>query len=95
MVTLGDVVSGVLQNLNRPQKDLISQVWTRLAGEKAARHTWPHSLTRKRLLVEVENSGWMYTLGMRKRELLQGLIELMGASRVNQLSFRIGERKDA
>ncbi len=50
---------------------------------------------QRRLVVEVENSGWMYTLGMERTQLLEGLLELMGAGKVRELSFRIGERRDA
>ena len=64
-------------------------------GEEAARHSWPHRLMGGRLLVEVENSGWMYTLNLKKPQLLEGLMELLGAARVKGLGFRIGEKKDA
>lgn len=97
-VALGDLVPGILQNLSqgsRPSRDAMEEIWMRLVGKGAAQHSWPRSLTQKRLLVEVENSGWMYTLRTRQLELLRGLIELMGAGRVNALSFRIGERKNA
>ncbi|MBI3317655.1 MAG: DUF721 domain-containing protein [Candidatus Omnitrophica bacterium] len=95
---LADLLPGVLQSLRpdtRPSLERIEQVWRRIAGEKAASHSWPRSLQRGRLLVEVENSGWMYTLSPRRPQLLQGLIEWLGAGRVRDLSFRIGEPTDA
>ena len=61
-------------------------------GEEAAQHSWPRKLEQGTLTVEVENSGWMYVLGMKKRELLEGWIELIGAARVKGLSFRMGEK---
>jgi len=90
------VLTGLLQHLKAEAKPTLEEmqgVWRRLAGEEAAQHSWPKSLRQRRLTVEVENSGWMYTLGLKKNQLLQGLIELMGAERVKQLSFRMGERK--
>jgi len=42
-------------------------------------------------LVEVENSGWMYTLNLKKEKLLQGLIEAFGAGQVKGVRFRMGE----
>lgn len=72
----------------------VASVWKRLAGEEAAQHSWPRKLTRGMLTIEVENSGWMHVLGMKKGELLEGWIELMGVARVKGLSFRIGERPD-
>lgn len=84
-----------MQGGGHPSQEEIVGLWRRLVGEEAARHSWPRRLTQQRLIVEVENSGWMYTLGSRKAQLLEGLVELLGAGRVRQLSFRIGERKDA
>jgi len=43
----------------------------------------------------VENSGWMHELRMKKLQLQEGLIEMMGAGRVRELSFRIGEKRNA
>lgn len=79
----------------RPFKEAIDQVWARLVGKEVAQHSWPRSLSRGRLLVEVENSGYLFTLSLKKNELLQGLIELLGANRVRSLSFRMGEGQDA
>jgi len=94
---IGSILIGVVQRLQgggHPSREEIAGHWRRLAGEEVARHSWPCRLTQRRLIVEVENSGWMYTLGSRKAQLLEGLVELLGAGRVRQLSFRIGERKD-
>lgn len=63
-------------------------------GERAARHSWPKRLTSGRLLVEVENSGWMYTLTLRKAQLTQGLTDHFGAGLIQELTFRIGEREE-
>ena len=84
-----------LQGEGRPSLEEIGQVWKRLAGDRAAEHSWPRQLSRQRLVVEVENSGWMHALRMRKAQLQEGLIELMGAGRVREVSFRIGEKVDA
>lgn len=79
----------------KPSREEMADLWKRLVGEEAARHSWPRRLLGRRLVVEVENSGWMYALGMKKGHLVEGLIELLGASRVRGLVLRIGERKDA
>lgn len=97
---LGDLLPKVLQELRaegRPSLEAIQESWRRLVGEEAAHHSWPRKLTRGRFLVEVDNSGWMYTLSLKKPQLLQGLIELLGARHIKDLSFRIGEKekKDA
>ena len=95
---ISTVLSGLLRKLQadvRPSLEEIALVWKQLVGEEAAQHSWPRRLVQRRLVVEVENSGWMYTLGMERTQLLEGLLELMGAGKVRELSFRIGERRDA
>lgn len=69
-------------------------LWGILVGAQAARHSWPVRLAEGGLVVEVENSGWLYELSLRKGELLEGLMELMSARRVRRLSLRLGERKE-
>ena len=95
---IGSILSGLLHKLQadgRPSLEEIAQTWERLAGEETAQHSWPRRLNRQQLVVEVENSGWMHALRLRKLQLREGLIELMGAGRVRELLFRIGERKNA
>ncbi len=96
--SLGEVLPGLLRKLQaegRPSLEEVAEVWKRLVGEEAARSSWPKRLNRQRLVVEVENSGWMHDLRMKKTRIQEGLIEFMGAGRVKELSFRIGEKRDA
>ncbi len=93
-----DVLRGLIRGLKaegRPSLELVAETWARLVGEEAAKASWPKRLTQGRLIVEVENSGWMYALNLKKDQLLEGLIELLGINRVESLSFRVGERTDA
>ncbi len=92
--SLAQVLPGVLKKLEsekRPSLEAVQKAWRRLAGQKAARHSWPRSLVRGQLLIEVENSGWMYALNLEKERLLKGLVELLGEDRLKSLRFRIGE----
>ena len=92
------LLPGALRQLKaeeRPSLEQICAAWEQLVGPEAVRHSWPKRLVRENLTVSVENSGWMYELNLRKTELLEGLIELLGAGRVRHLTLRIGERKDA
>ena len=94
---ISTVLLGLLRKLQadtRPSLEEIEQIWQQLVGEEASQHSWPQRLARQRLVIAVENSGWMYTLGMRKAHLLEGLIELMGAGKVRELSFQMGEKGD-
>ena len=96
--SLGSILPKVIQEMQkdpRPCLEEVQDIWRQVAGDEAAQHSWPRRLTGKRLVVEVENSGWMYTLNLKKQALLQGLVERLGADRVEELAFRIGEKKDA
>ena len=96
--SLGNILPKVIQGMQRdprPSLEEVQEIWERLAGREAAQHSWPRRLSGKRLTVEVENSGWMYTLNLKKPSLLQGLMEQLGENRVEELAFRIGEKKDA
>lgn len=96
-IPLSSVLAKVLESMQsdgKPTQEHIQAVWARVAGEEAARHSWPQRLYQLALVVEVENSGWIYTLNLRKAELLEGLIELLGTGTVRRLEFRIGERKN-
>ncbi len=95
---LSEILPQIVQGLrseSRPTLEAAEKAWSRTAGKAAALHSWPKHLTKGRLLVEVENSGWMYTLSLKKQELLKGLIRSLGGGRVKELQFRIGEREDA
>ncbi|MCM8794418.1 MAG: DUF721 domain-containing protein [Candidatus Omnitrophica bacterium] len=96
---LADILPQAMRSMKKGQahltKEEIEGVWTKVAGPQAAQHSWPHRMTKKRLIIEVESSGWMYTLNLKRQQLLVGLIELLGADRVTALNFRIGEKKDA
>ncbi len=84
-----------MRGAGRPTKEVMELSWGRVVGEEAAKSSWPRRLVGGKLTVEVGNSGWMYTLSSKKLEILEGLIELLGTSRVKSLSFRIGEGKNA
>ena len=95
---LSFILAGVLKRMEkggRPSLEEVDSIWEQLVGKEGARHSWPKRLVGRRLVVEVENSGWMYALGMKKAQLLEGLIELLGAGCVKVLALRIGEQKDA
>lgn len=96
--SLGELLPKVLKDLKanpRPSWEAIQEAWARVAGKEAARHSWPRSLLKGRLMVEVDSSGWIYTLNLKRSQILQGLIERFGAGRVKGLSLRIGERMNA
>lgn len=95
---LSALLPGVLRQLQGEERLSLEQIgaaWKQLVGSEASSHSWPRRLVGIGLTVEVENSGWMYELNLRKTDLLEGLIELLGAGRVRRLTLRMGEKKDA
>lgn len=93
--SLGKIVGPLLQKMHleaRPSREHVDRVWRRLVGQEAARHSWPSVLSKGRLVVSVDSSGWMYTLAQKRQELLEGLVELLGMHQMKSLSFRIGEK---
>lgn len=98
VTSIGKILPKVLREIGSEThftREVVDEAWGRVAGEEAARHSRPIGVRRGRVTVEVENSGWMYALGLKRAQLVEGLMELLGAARAKTLSLRIGERKDA
>lgn len=88
------VVKSVIERLDKqsnPTSDDIAKIWKEIAGEKAFRHSRPNSLRKKRLVINVDASAWLYELTMKKGELLKMLKEKVGEDKIKELQFRIGE----
>jgi predicted nucleic acid-binding Zn ribbon protein len=93
--SLQKIVTPLLQKMRRdapPSREGVDRIWKQLVGAQAARHSWPSALSKGRLMVAVDSSGWMYTLAQKRQELLNGLVELLGMHQMKSLSFRIGEK---
>ena len=91
---LSEIVSGLIHEIRqkgKPTREAIEQAWEVLVGKEAANHSRPKALTEGVLWIEVENSSWMYTLGLNKLDVLQGLIEWIGAVHIRDLKFRIAD----
>ena len=91
--SLGVILTPLLEKMRRarPYREEVDQLWRRLAGRQAAKHSWVSSLSKGRMIIGVDSSGWMYALDKHREELLEGLVELLGAHHVRNLSFRIGD----
>ncbi len=80
-----------LDNNSNPYSEEIEKTWKDIAGGKAFAHSKPASLRKKRLVVSVDSSSWLYELTLRKGELLAKLKKKIGGDKVEELQFRIGE----
>ena len=91
---IDNVIKSVIEKLGRqsnPTSDEIDKIWKEAAGARAAGHSRPASLRKKRLVVNVDGSSWLYELTLRKRELLTELKKKVGSDKIKELQFRIGE----
>jgi predicted nucleic acid-binding Zn ribbon protein len=91
--SIGDVTKNIIGKLakNRCEKEKkILGAWRQAAGERYCEHTQPVSLRRKELVVNVESSGWLYDLTMRKQEISEKLKKRLKDD-FGKVRFRIGE----
>ena len=93
---IDSVIKSVIEKLNKtsnPTRDNVNieKIWKEVAGEKAFVHSRPASLRKKKLVINVDGSSWLYELTLRKEELLAGLKRGLGKNKVKELQFRIGE----
>ena len=91
---IDSVVKSIIQKLDKqsnPTSDDMENIWKKVAGKKAFPHTKPASLRKKRLVINVDGSTWLYELTLRKDELLTGLKKRLGEDKIKELQFRIGE----
>ncbi len=91
-------IDGIIKTLieklskdERPTSEEIGAAWTEAAGDKAVRHARPVSLRKKRLIINVDGSSWLYELTLRKESLLVKMKQRLGQEKIKELQFRIGE----
>jgi len=91
---IDSIVKSIIEKLDRHSNlttDEIEKGWKQLVGKKAFSHTKPVALGKKKLVINVDGSAWLYELTLRKNELLAGLKERFGEDKIKELQFRIGE----
>lgn len=64
--------------------------WSRIVGEKIARHSAPLALRDGVLLVQVESSVWAQELTLLKPRIQRALEAELGPDRVKEIRFRSG-----
>ena len=89
---LKKIISRIGDKGSLTQED-VRGAWDTAVGEKAAAHSRPRSLKDSRLIVNVDGSGWLYELTIRKKEILRKLEEAFKGKKIKELTLRIGELK--
>lgn len=82
---------GRLERDSGPTTEDIGAAWKRAAGEAAFKHTKPAALRKKRLIINVDGSSWLYELTLKKEALLAEMRKILGEDKIKELQFRIGE----
>ena len=71
----------------------VVEAWVYAVGKAASKHSKPVSFNKSVLLVNIDDSGWLYELTIKKKEVLKKLIEKLKGKKLNGIRFRIGELK--
>ena len=59
----------------KAEEENIGKAWASAVGKKAHAHTKPVAVRRAALIVNVDNSSWLYELTLKKRETLKKMQE--------------------
>jgi len=92
---LGDVLKNVISDIGKKKRfsEELKEAWEKAAGKKAAGHTRAVSLRKGRLAINVDDSGWLYDLTLKKKELLKKIEEKLKNKNIKEIRFRIGDVK--
>ncbi|MFA6320253.1 MAG: DUF721 domain-containing protein [Candidatus Omnitrophota bacterium] len=94
--SIENIVKDVIKSLSgsdRVSEEEVVDAWVGAVGEKAAKHTKPVSIKKGIMTVNIDGSGWLYEVTVRKKELLKKLEGKIKGKQVKVLRFRIGEIK--
>jgi predicted nucleic acid-binding Zn ribbon protein len=86
------IISGFVGKGKLTEEEIRS-AWSLVVGEKAARHSRPRALTDSRLIVHVDDSGWLYELTTRKKYILDNLSAKLKGKKLKDITLRIGDIK--
>lgn len=95
--SIENIVKDVIKNLSgteRVSEEEVVGAWVGAVGEKAGKHTKPVSIKKGVMTVNVDGSGWLYEVTIRKKELLEKLEGKIKGKQIKVLRFRIGEIKE-
>ena len=93
----GDLVGSVIKNLSGKERlgaEEIAEAWQEAVGTAAAKHSIPVSFKKASLVVNVENSSWLYELTVQKKEIIKTLERELRGKKIKELRLRIGDIKE-
>ena len=69
--------------------DRVKRAWQKAVGKRFYPHTQPTSFQRRKLVVNVDSSGWLYELTMNRQKIASRLRKILKDD-FKELQFRIG-----
>jgi predicted nucleic acid-binding Zn ribbon protein len=88
-----EVTKDVIRRLSKERstkEERIKKIWYNVTGKKFRLHTQPVSFRKNILTINVDSSGWLYELTMRKKTITAKLKKELKDD-FKQLRFRIGK----
>jgi len=94
MERVGDVLAEVLEKkglLKQVERAGLVEEWPDRVGEKISSVTRAVSVDGRRMVVEVQSSGWLMELNLMKREILARLNEGRSDAPIERIIFVLSE----
>jgi predicted nucleic acid-binding Zn ribbon protein len=91
---ISNIINDILKKMPPSKEDTtlkIRAAWESSVGDKIIRHAAPISFNNKRLVVNVDNSMWLYQLGFLKEDILSKLKKSLGEDVIDDIYFKIGK----
>ncbi len=90
---LKEITSRIIERLskdNLTKRETAEEAWRKAVGKKFLPHTQPASFRKKRLIVNVDESAWLYELTIEKKKIAARLRKALKDD-FKELRFRIGK----
>jgi len=91
---LRSLVKKVLARVKRKGRfteEELAAAWHDAAGKSASAHSRPVTYRWGQIVVKVDDSGWLYELTTKRRELLAQVQKSLKSDKIKSIRFRIGE----
>jgi predicted nucleic acid-binding Zn ribbon protein len=92
-VSLGDVLSGFMENRVSPQQirfELIAEAWSQLLPTELCQHCRIAGISGRRLKVLADSPSYMYELQLLSSDLLKELGRQCPQARIQEIKFAVG-----
>jgi predicted nucleic acid-binding Zn ribbon protein len=90
---ISDILKDVVEKLSQKKERKIHKViaqWPKIAGKELSRHTKPSYIKKGTLIIDVDESAWLYHISLQKENLLKTLRKRFKEAHIENVQFRIG-----